>query len=92
MIMKKHDESRRKAVIRGPHGNLTKRHTLTMATELAREYCGESVGAGAGLWLFELIHSHMPAAHHGQLIHGQRCKNRFFPHYEHMYWLDGWTF
>lgn len=57
MITQKHDESRRKAVIQGPHGNHTKRHALTMATELAREYSGDGVGAGAGLWLFEVIHA-----------------------------------
>lgn len=57
MIMQKHDESRRMAVIRGPHGNHTKRHALTMATELVREYNRDSVGACAGLWLFEVMHA-----------------------------------
>jgi len=28
-----------------------------MATELVREYSGDRVRAGAGLWLFELIHA-----------------------------------
>lgn len=36
MIVQKHDESRRQAVIQGPHGNHTKPDALTMATELVR--------------------------------------------------------
>lgn len=57
MIMQKQDESRREAVIQGPHGNHTKRHALTMATELAREFSGDRVRAGAGLWSFEVMHA-----------------------------------
>lgn len=53
----KHDGSKRKAVIWGPHGNHTKRHALTMATERVREYNRDSVGAVAGFWLFEVIHA-----------------------------------
>lgn len=53
MIVHKRDGSRREAVIRDPHGNHTKQHALAMATELVREFRGDSIRAGAGLWLFE---------------------------------------
>lgn len=57
MIMQKHDGSRREAVIWDPHGNHTKQHAFTMATELVREFRGDSIRAGAGLWLFEELHA-----------------------------------
>lgn len=47
MIMQKRDESRRKAVIQGCRGNHTKRHALTMATELARGDLAEMAAAAA---------------------------------------------
>lgn len=45
MIMQKWDESRREAVIQGCRGNHTKRHALTMATELARGNLAEMAAA-----------------------------------------------
>lgn len=45
MIMQKQDESRREAVIQGCCGNHTKRHALTMATELARGNLAEMAAA-----------------------------------------------
>lgn len=56
------------AVIPGPHGNHTKRHALTMATELAREYSGDGVRAGAGLWLFEVMHAWQQHSVHSRQI------------------------
>lgn len=56
MNMHKHDESRRKAVIHGRHGNHTKPHALTMATEPVEEVIAAD-DVGAGFWLFEVIHA-----------------------------------
>lgn len=47
MIMQKLDESRREAVRQGCCGNHTKRHALTMATELARGNLAEMAAATA---------------------------------------------
>lgn len=79
MIMQEHDENRRKAVIWGPHGNHTKQHALTIATELAREYSGDSNGAGAGLWLLDLIQS-TSAARHQEGIHSHCNTNNQILH------------
>lgn len=55
MIMQKCDENRQQAMIQCPHGNHTKRHALTMETELVREYIERSAGAGDGLCVFQVM-------------------------------------